>query len=395
MSVVSRIASNLAKEVVPTFEKAVVEQPGLFSKLAEVADSMIRQTMPASQLGRTLLKQHRGVTKDEFTDVLGGMSGKVTRPQVRERIRERGVKVEDVVLPESSALMSVREQTGEHARGVAQFSQYVEPGAVPGSYREMFVTAPRGEKLSAALEAERDSLAARFNQLSPKELERLQNIVDNVHDRWNDGHTAYSDIQNPIVRIRFNERVVDAPVKTRVSFNPSTQGWHVYNEAGRDIAAFVKESEALHKANEINRRYGGKRILFVEEIQGPNKENQEKMPESLRKRIYDIGVKRILAYAKENGFDGVAWTSGKMQADRYKLANVIDKIIWYDTPSRGGAETKRFVDAVAKDARGTIAFYINKEGKITNANNSRLIGKTIDKAIGEELSKNVLGSSSG
>ena len=43
-------------------------------------------------------------------------------------------------------------------------------------------------------------------------------------------------------------------------------------------------------------------------------------------RIYDIGVKRIIAYAKEHGYDGVAWTPGKMQADRYDLAKQIDSL---------------------------------------------------------------------
>ncbi|HEU0265852.1 MAG TPA: hypothetical protein VFR01_09015, partial [Geobacterales bacterium] len=96
---------------------------------------------------------------------------------------------------------------------------------------------------------------------------------------WQDGHSQYSDIQNPIVRIRFNER--DS---------------------------------------------GGKKILFIEEMQGPSDANQKKMPEYLRKRIYDLGVKRILAYAKEQGFDGISWTPGEMQAKRYDLSKQVEEI---------------------------------------------------------------------
>ena len=96
---------------------------------------------------------------------------------------------------------------------------------------------------------------------------------------WQDGHSQYSEIKNPIVRIRFNE--VAGP--------------------------------------------NGERILRVEEMQGPSDANQQKMPKHLRDNIYQTGVKRILAYAKEHGFDGVALatkpgrTAGETQADRYSL----------------------------------------------------------------------------
>jgi hypothetical protein len=107
----------------------------------------------------------------------------------------------------------------------------------------------------------------------------------------------------------------------------------------------------------------GKKILFVEEMQGPGGDTkwtidglpgsrwdtkaaaeegakqkrldpsrvmkvvegeQGKMPPALQSRIYDIGVKRVLALAKEKGYDGVAWTTGEMQADRYHLSKYLN-----------------------------------------------------------------------
>jgi hypothetical protein len=50
------------------------------------------------------------------------------------------------------------------------------------------------------------------------------------------------------------------------------------------------------------------------------------MPEFLRKRIREIGMKRAIKYAIDNGYDKVAWTTGEMQAKRYSLENTFEEI---------------------------------------------------------------------
>jgi hypothetical protein len=154
-----------------------------------------------------------------------------------------------------------------------KFNSYQEPGAVEGSYREMFVTAPGvGKGLSFDDLLKRDGS---INETNRKELA----------PGWEDGHSQYSEVKNPIVRIRFNEVNAD-----------------------------------------------GKRLLRIEEMQGPNPDNQAKMPAYLKDNIYQLGVKRILAYAKENGFDGVALatkpgkSAGETQADRYSLEKQISQV---------------------------------------------------------------------
>ena len=169
----------------------------------------------------------------------------------------------------------------------AHFSRYTEPGAVEGSYREMFVTAPKMPSLNAG---SRRRYGKSFTELSDPEV---QGLLDSpVSQSWQDGHSQYSSVVNPVVRIRFNEVEAD-----------------------------------------------GKRILRIEEMQGPSAENQKKMPAYLKNNIYQLGVKRILAYAKENGFDGVALTTkpgmsaGSTQVDRYSLEKQIDELRY--TPSTG------------------------------------------------------------
>jgi hypothetical protein len=72
--------------------------------------------------------------------------------------------------------------------------------------------------------------------------------------------------------------------------------------------------------------------MRIEEMQGPSDANQKKMPKHLRDNIYQIGVKRAIAYAKENGFDGITFatkpgrSAGETQADRYSLEKQINEI---------------------------------------------------------------------
>ncbi|MFA5037581.1 MAG: hypothetical protein WC479_10460, partial [Candidatus Izemoplasmatales bacterium] len=280
-----------------------------YSKLEEVANFKMKGKMPIEQLRKTM--RNNGVTDAEINTVLGDLSGTVTKQQVLDAIAERGTKFEDVVLGD------IHEgKYGEQEHHIPQFSQYTEPGAVPGSYREMFVTAPK-------IKREYNFAVAKqpYKEVLPTE--------------WKDGHDAYSDIQNPIVRIRFNER-----------------------------------------------NQNGKRILFVEEIQGPSEANQAKMPESLQKRIYDIGVKRVLSYAKENGFDGVAWTTGKMQADRYNLAKYVDHLRYdvsgrlevYDKQGnlaikRLGILPKDMSELIGKDVANKIVSQLNTGKQVVRLNN--------------------------
>lgn len=41
-----------------------------------------------------------------------------------------------------------------------------------------------------------------------------------------------------------------------------------------------------------------------------------------------LALKKVIAYATDNGFDRVAWTTGEQQADRYSLAKQIDTLKW-------------------------------------------------------------------
>ena len=318
----------------------------------------------------------------DASGILEDLQGKtrVTKQDVLDAIRANTVELKDVVLGEPSepwyifkneeestyagedrfdvidqrtgftkytgGLKDSQQYTSDHNKQTTtHFSQYTEPGAVEGSYREMFVTAPdknadmrTPEQLLAREkqiidESKQDpsfpsNAVAQGTWLHANRPEWTE-IRDRLNKRpgegqWSDGHSQYSDIQNPVARIRFNEREVD-----------------------------------------------GKRIMFVEEMQGPSDAEQSKMPEYLQKRIYDLGVKRVLAYAKENGFDGVAWTTGEMQAKRYDLSKQINSM-QYEKNGNGSYE----VDIFGKDGGVVKSF---EEAQLPE----------IESYIGKELTKKI------
>jgi hypothetical protein len=315
MSVLNTAARLAAgKSASPFLQEAerLLSPKGFFSKLEEAVTGLNFNKMPSQQLRKTM--EGRQVSPLEYDNVLGHMEGTVSKEEVMNTISKNKTQFDDVVLGKTDQSYQdilnkevsraneflqkqdtdIRKEASRLAAGeptdIITFAQMVsenksympkgrykiseeylnkddaklpthyeswsEPGYVPDSYRERFVTAP------------------------PKEAPDNK-LLQEGQTEWRDGHGPYSDIRNPVVRLRTNDR-------------------------------------------EVN----GKKILFVEEMQGPSSSEQAKMPEFLRKRIYDTGVKKALMLAKEGGYDGVAWTPGEIQANRYNLSKQIDTIQW-------------------------------------------------------------------
>lgn len=331
-----------------TTEGDVLNQAGgqpFFSKL----ESVVQEKMPNRMDGQALrnMLEKAGVPKDEFNlldfgyDLYEDKFTPVSKQNILDQIKAASVQTEDVVLGQGEPhkrtfsvmkkLVAENDNLGydfadEAAKDLlygrldpnqvewnnendkawalkliadkekpTEFSSYQLPGAKEGSYREMFVTAP-------------------------------QKDVGQYVGSWSDGHSQYGKIDNPIVRIRYNEREVD-----------------------------------------------GKRILFVEEMQGPSDSEQQKMPPYLRKRIYDIGTKRILALAKEQGFDGVAWTTGEQQAERYDLSKQIKELTYY------------------KNANGTYDLGMHTtDGHIVTNAPTQLQPSQLESYVGKDLAKKIL-----
>ncbi|MDX9893911.1 MAG: PLxRFG domain-containing protein [Desulfofustis sp.] len=357
----SEFLANTAEAMTPQltpalqYSRAEVQRhaKAFYSKLQQVAADKFGG-MKAQSVEPFLLKQ--GVKKAEIEatglrEWLAAMkpTDKVTKEQLADFVRANTVEFEDVVLgekPNDQKLIDEAEARGDWVERdrltqlysepeetrPTHFDKYTEPGAIPGSYREMFVTAPLpAGKITVRqtkrgywfVETAEGRTKGRGYETEAEALEALAFYEDQGRGQksWQDGHPQYSDIETPIVRIRFNE-----------------------------VAGL-----------------NGERILRVEEMQGPSPENQAKMPKHLKDNIYQTGVKRILAYAKENGFDGVALatkpgrTAGETQADRYSLEKHIERIEWSgEKGNRTWAATKG-ENVVASGLESEAEAYLGKE----------------------------------
>ena len=347
--------------------KPLEEAKPFYSQLERTIESKI-QSAPDKKVDPDTFKgllSTTGIKPDELTntkikDFLEGkkaVNEKVSKNDVLDYLKEQRTEMKDVVLGggrkardlddiaqemynrDANELnveqrIAVADEQSKRLLPDTHFSQYQLPGGT--NYREMFVTAP--EKPSLTIEETPEGFVIRekdgaFLDMLPtyKEAEKKRNeymeFPDELSAAWQDGHPQYADIANPVIRIRFNERTDDA----------------------------------------------GRKLIFIEEVQGPSKENQAKMPEWLRKRQYDIGVKRILKYAADNGFAGVSWTPGNVQIGRYDLSKQIDHIVYWKMSDGqyGFSAYKNAADAAP----------IMKENNLSPSEIEQFIGKDITQKI--------------
>jgi hypothetical protein len=233
------------------------------------------------------------------------------------------------------------------------FSQYTLPGAKEGSYREVLLTVPEAhiQQATAILnqrtknwtKVSRPDGTYYFTDKEGKWLGEDVEAAIATEDQWlggsskgspwHDGHPQYSSIENPIVRLRFNERTTA----------------------------------------------DGKRMLFIEELQPPTKGEFSKMPALFQKNWREIGFKWALRHAAENGFDSVGWTTGEMQAARYDLRKAIsDEGIKWSQNHDGTIQ----LYARSRDTGGGLINRAVKQSEVAD-----YVGKDIERQIGESLKR--------
>ncbi len=295
-----------------------------YSALRVYAEEKLGNRASGQQIKNTLRKAS---TSDEWKTV--GLDelledGKTyTKEEVLKKIDEGTVEFKDVMLSDNGKYRY--DDSGNRVYNEPKFSTYQEPGG--SNYKELFVTAPSDRTMLA-----KEYYGDFFDELSSDVKKSYIDEMPNSYQgsfRWQDGHSDYSDIENPIVRLRMNDRV-DAQ---------------------------------------------GNKVLFIEELQGPNPENQAKMPEALRKRIREVGMKRAIKYAIDNGYDKVAWTTGEMQANRYSLDSYISNLVYGKNIDKTGKQT------------GT--YYLTSEGNGT-FDVSVVLKEDLEKYVGKDIAQKIL-----
>ncbi|HSW40407.1 MAG TPA: hypothetical protein VLL97_13040 [Acidobacteriota bacterium] len=167
---------------------------------------------------------------------------------------------------------------------------------------------------------------------------------------WRDGHDAYREVENPVVR---------------------AITW-----------------DAIDK--------DGSRTLFIRELQPPSKGNQKLMPSSLRNKWREIGIHWAINHAMENGYARVAIASGTMAADTYKLSRKVESIDVATVTDPGTGEKSKSVGISLKGDRVPgIDLRVDGNGTIVGATQPGLTGKPLADVIGKGMADKIMSSNDG
>jgi hypothetical protein len=300
---------------------------------------------------------------------------------------------------ESDRLMQAWEASeGLGPAGSTKFSQYTLPGGE--NYREILLTLP--QKNPEFDPADLGRLTELSNKTrTPAETEEYRALAQR-YDASLRGETTpeyrstHYDQPNILAHMRVNDRVVDG--KKTLFVEEIQSDWH---QAGRKkgYADRNKPFELFDPVTaEIYGRYAtpeeaqAAKAALPEDQQYFDIDKSEGVPDApFKTSWHELSLKRAIQEAAEKGYDQIAFTTGKTQAERYDLSKQVDTLrAPYDNGEyvvsfipKGGNEyeylgrfTKdRLSEAVGKDLAEKI---------IANKDVQTMTYKSEDLAIGGE-----------
>jgi hypothetical protein len=205
----------------------------------------------------------------------------------------------------------------------------------------------------------RDALVKAFSELTVEEKEEHRKMYNAFLVWINPKHVGSYTKQafkksgmklDPTPFIKWANDVHPEVFKEFLDPTANITRYYTVSPDGKKGAEFVSESEAIKNTiNELNKK---------------RQEAQKgAVPDApLKKNWHEFVLKRMLRYAAENGFDKLAWTTGKHQVARYEtsMRKVVDRIEWeraYDPDEviiramKGGAVVERFEMSLTKTTR--------------------------------------------
>jgi hypothetical protein len=228
--------------------------------------------------------------------------------------------------------------------GSAKFSNYTLPGGK--NYREVLLTMPLKPQttdlpstyriIDEAAEARRSGLAIPAEEIGPftfqgpnvssrafqtreealaaaradAELERTLGIGESVDATFRSSHF---DEPNVLAHLRLNDRTVDG--KPTLFVEEIQSDWH-----------------------QIGRKKGyGEQPTYAEGMEG-NPEGflgmKQGVPDApFKTSWHELTLKKAINEASTKGYDQIAFTTGKTQADRYDLSKQVDRISYFKKPN--------------------------------------------------------------
>lgn len=277
----------------------------------------------------------------------------------------------------------------EKTVGDTKYGQHALPGGT--NYREILLTLPRTDDLAVRqaigrrMEALRLAAAPGEDYMRSVEWERLQEEMRGVEGDSKPYQSPHWDEPNVLAHIRLNDREVDGQ---RVLFVEEIQSdWHQlgrklgYAESNsREFAELRAEENRIRE--ELRTLRGDQQLPLMQRLAEISKRltrlrlDMTNAPPDAPFKGHgwkQLAMKRVLAYAAERGYDGIAWTTGAIQNERYDLRKHVDVVRWTDWRAAG-------------EDRGILTAYKDGQEVI-----KKEIGRDeVDKYVGKEVAERLL-----
>ena len=414
------------------------------SRLGPAIEAMPMDKMTGQQAASHFSKFPGGVGSDELNYT--GVQGLLTQPQVTkagllEQYRANPLEIKDVIkgkpasaddypiIEKDGYFRIYNKQGGMESREYlsrAEAQQHLETEILPfdrgtdptqfggpkttlpggDDYQELLMTLPTNrfkyeKRLSEvkAAHGQPDDAVGFANWATKQETDELTRLADKSEfSNYQGGH--YEE-PNVLAHSRYNTRNVDGD---KTLFIEEIQSdWHQTGRNQGYKGDHVPLSEA--EKSEMN-RLG---------LSGPLNATQETRYQELNARLFgDQGVpdapykstdkwqglafSRMVRQAADGGHDRIAWTPGKVQADRYDLSDKIGKIEVTDAIdlSKSGKgsgliynDNVRMTRMRDPDGSEVMDLAFNKEGKILQGDGK---GKNLSEVVGKELAEKLIKS---
>lgn len=296
-------------------------------------------------------------------------------------------------------------------------------------------TLPNGENYREVLiqYKPKQSFADSIRELTPEDKQRLgvdKGVLAKVKNTWGyyanreeaenvlrsrmpEYQSGHFDEPNILAHFRTTDRTIDG--KKTLFVEEIQSDWH---QAGRkkgyaaDVSKQLKEIDAerqqlldvKRQALEDAKPYTDKDMDAPQEIQDrytaaddrltalQNQQNKlgKGVPDApFKKNWQELAMKRAMQMAAEGGYDRVAFTTGKQQAERYNLSKQVDQINWMPYESNGSTKVVR----IQPNNGNTIELRLSPEGAVMNG--GQFEGKTIDEVIGKDIAKKIMDENTG